>query len=111
LKYAVQVNGVTQLIMMKADVLSGFETLKICTAYNYKGETIHHLPYNIEAENITPIYTEIDGWNEDLTGLDNASQLPKPLNEYIGFLESELEVPIKIVSVGPDRKQTIHLRP
>ena len=109
LKYAVQINGVTQLIMMKADVLSGFETLKICTAYNHNGETIHHLPYNIEAENITPIYTEIDGWNEDLTAMDSSSQLPKPLLDYISFLESELEVPIKIVSVGPDRKQTIHL--
>ena len=94
--------------MMKGDVLSGFEKLKVCTAYNYKGETIHHFPYNIEAENITPIYTEIDGWKEDLTKMTEASQLPKALNDYIDFLEKELEVPIKIVSVGPDRKQTIH---
>lgn len=108
LRYAVQVNGVTQLIMMKADVLSGFKKLKICTAYNYKGETIQHLPFNIEPENVTPIYTEMEGWNEDLTAMDQASQLPKPLNDYIDFLEKELEVPIKIVSVGPDRKQTIH---
>lgn len=108
LRYAVQVNGVTQLIMMKADVLSGFDTLKICTAYNYKGETIHHLPFNIEAENVTPIYTEMKGWKEDLTAMDQASQLPKALNDYIEFLEEELEIPIKIVSVGPDRKQTIH---
>ena len=107
LRYAVQVNGVTQLIMMKADVLSGFDTLKICTAYNYKGETIHHFPYNIEAENVTPIYTEMKGWKADLTKLDNISQLPQTLNDYIDFLEKELEVPIKIVSVGPDRKQTI----
>ncbi len=108
LRYAVQVNGVTQLIMMKADVLSGFETLKICTAYNYKGETIHHLPYNIEAENVTPIFTEMKGWKADLTKMDAASQLPQALNDYIDYLEKELEVPIKIVSVGPDRKQTIH---
>ncbi len=108
LRYAVQVNGVTQLIMMKADVLSGFETLKVCTAYNYKGETIHHLPYNIEAENVTPIFTKMKGWKADLTKMDNASQLPEALNDYINFLEKELEVPIKIVSVGPDRKQTIH---
>lgn len=108
LRYAVQVNGVTELIMMKADVLSGFETLKICTAYNYKGETIHHLPYNIEAENVTPIYTEMKGWKADLTKMDDISQLPKALNDYIDFLEKELEVPIKIVSVGPDRKQTIN---
>lgn len=108
LRYAVQVNGVTQLIMMKADVLSGFETLKVCTAYNYKGKTIHHFPYNIEAENVTPVYTEMKGWKADLTKMGEASQLPQPLNDYIEFLEKELEVPIKIVSVGPDRKQTIH---
>ena len=107
LRYAVQVNGVTQLIMMKADVLSGFESLKICTAYNYKGEIITHFPYNIEAENITPVYTEIKGWAADLTKMTEASQLPDALNDYIDFLEKELEVPIKIVSVGPDRKQTI----
>ncbi len=108
LRYAVQVNGVTQLIMMKADVLSGFKNLKVCTAYNYNGKTIHHFPFNIEAENVTPIYTEMKGWNEDLTAMDQSSQLPKTLNDYIDFLEKELEVPIKIVSVGPDRKQTIH---
>jgi len=108
LRYAVQVNGVTQLIMMKADVLSGFEALKVCTAYNYKGKTIHHFPYNIEAENVTPVYTEMKGWKADLTKMDETSQLPKELNDYIDFLEKELEVPIKIVSVGPDRKQTIH---
>ena len=107
LKYACQINGVTQLIMMKADVLSGFKSLKICTAYNYKGETITHLPFNIESHNVTPIYTDLKGWSEDLTTMENASQLPKELNDYINFLEKELEIPIKIVSVGPDRKQTI----
>ncbi len=108
LKYAVQVNGVTQLMMMKGDVLSGFKTLKICTAYKYKGETISHLPYNIEPENITPIYQEIDGWDKDLTKLTSTKEFPKALINYIEFLEKELEVPIKIVSVGPDRKQTIY---
>ena len=107
LRYACQVNGVTQLIMMKGDVLSGFKTLKVCTAYNYKGENIHHLPYNIEAENVTPIYTEVKGWSEDLTGMTETSQLPKEFNEYVEFLENELNIPITIVSVGPDRKQTI----
>ncbi|WP_452596777.1 adenylosuccinate synthase [Pontimicrobium sp. MEBiC01747] len=107
LKYACQVNGVTQLMMMKADVLSGFKTLKVCTAYNYKGETISHLPYNIEPENVQPIYTDFKGWAEDLTEMSEASQLPATLNEYIAFLEKELEIPITIVSVGPDRKQTI----
>jgi len=108
LKYAVQINGVTELMMMKGDVLSGFKKLKVCTAYDYKGEKITHLPYNIEAENLTPIYTEMDGWAADLTKMTSADQLPKALNDYILFLEKELEVPIKIVSVGPDRKQTIH---
>ncbi len=108
LKYAVQVNGVTQLMMMKGDVLSGFKTLKVCTGYRYKGETIHHLPYNIEEENITPIYTELKGWDEDLTQMTTKEELPATLIDYIEFLEKELEVPIKIVSVGPDRKQTIY---
>ncbi|MBC2845677.1 adenylosuccinate synthase [Winogradskyella flava] len=107
LRYACQVNGVTQLIMMKGDVLSGFKNLKVCTAYNYKGETIHHLPYNIEEENVTPIYREVKGWSEDLTGMTEASQLPKEFNTYVEFLENELNIPITIVSVGPDRKQTI----
>jgi len=107
LKYACQINGVTKLMMMKADVLSGFKTLKVCTAYNYKGQTIDHLPFNIEPENVSPIYTEMKGWNEDLTGMNSSSQLPKALNDYIDFLEKELELPITIVSVGPDREQTI----
>ena len=108
LKYAVRVNGVTELMMMKADVLSGFETLKVCTAYKYKGEEIQHLPYNIESENISPIYKTLKGWSKDLTKMTKAEELPPALNDYIAFLEGELEVPIKIVSVGPDRLQTIH---
>jgi adenylosuccinate synthase len=107
LRYACQVNGVTQLIMMKGDVLSGFKNLRVCTLYNYKGETISHLPYNIEAENVTPIYTEMDGWKEDLTEMTEASQLPAEFNAYVEFLENELNIPITIVSVGPDRNQTI----
>ena len=107
LRYACQVNGVTQLMMMKADVLSGFKTLKICTSYIYKDKEINHLPYNIEAENLKPVYTEFMGWSEDLTKMENASTLPETLMTYISFLEKELQIPIKIVSVGPDRKQTI----
>ncbi len=109
LKYAVQVSGVTQLIMMKADVLSGFDTLKICTAYNYRGEEITHLPYNLEHENVTPIYTHFKGWEKDLTQLSSPDELPQELKEYISYIEKELEIPIKIVSVGPDRLQTIEL--
>jgi len=107
LKYACRINGVTQLMMMKGDVLSGFKTIKVCTAYNYKGKEITHLPYNIEEQNVKPIYTAFKGWKEDLTKMEDVSQIPSELNDYIDFLEKELEIPIKIVSVGPDRKQTI----
>ena len=108
LKYAVQVNGVTQLMMMKGDVLSGFDTLKICTAYEYRGKKIEHLPYNIEPGNVKPVYSEMKGWSQDLTKMNDSAQLPKELDAYIEFLEKELETPITIVSVGPDRTQTIH---
>ena len=107
LKYAVRVNGVTQLMMMKGDVLSGFDTLKVCTSYKYRGEEIKHLPYNIEEQNVSPVYTELKGWSADLTGMTEASQLPKEFNDYVAFLEKELNVPISVVSVGPDRTQTI----
>lgn len=107
LKYAIRINGVTQLMMMKGDVLSGFKTLKVCTAYKYNGQEVDHLPYTIEPENVQPVYTEMKGWNADLTGLTSYDQLPKELVDYIEFIENEVEVPIKIVSVGPDRKQTI----
>lgn len=107
LKYAVQVNGVTQLYMMKGDVLSGFDTLKVCTAYEYKGQKMDYFPYNIEPENVTPIYVEKKGWAADLTGMTKYDELPAELKEYIEFIEKELEVPIKVVSVGPDRTQTI----
>ncbi len=107
LKYAVEINGVTQLMMMKGDVLSGFETLKTCTSYNYKGEEISHLPYNIEEDNVSVNYTEFRGWTEDLTKMTEASQLPKNLKDYIQFIEDFVGVKVTIVSVGPDRKQTI----
>ena len=107
LKYAVQINGVTQLMMMKGDVLSGFDTLKACTSYNYKGEDIFHFPYNIEEDNVKVNYTEFEGWQEDLTAMTEAGQLPKNLNDYIAFVEDFVGVKVSIVSVGPDRKQTI----
>jgi len=107
LKYAVEVNGVTQLMMMKGDVLSGFETLKVCTSYNYKGKEITHFPYNVEEHNVQPIYTELKGWKEDLTSMTSVDTLPKELNDYIKYIEDFVEIPVTIVSVGPDRKQTI----
>jgi len=108
LKYTIEINGITHLIMTKGDVLSGFDTIKVCTAYNYKGKEIHHLPFNIEPENVTPVFTNFKGWKEDITKMKDASQFPKELTEYIEYLEKELETPISVVSVGPDRNQTIH---
>jgi adenylosuccinate synthase len=107
LKYAVQINGVTELYMMKGDVLSGFETLQVCTAYKYKGEVIEHFPYNIEPENVEPVYVEKKGWKTDLTKMTTYDELPQEVKDYVSFIEKEVEVPIKIISVGPDRKQTI----
>ncbi len=107
LKYAIRINGVTELMMMKGDVLSGFKTLKVCTAYEYNGRPIDHLPYNIEPEHVKPVYTEFKGWNANLTGMTQYDQLPDELKKYISFIEEQVEVPISIVSVGPDRKQTI----
>lgn len=109
LKYAVNVNGVTKLMMMKADVLSGFETLKVCVGYNYRGEFIQHLPYKIENDLLEPVYEEVPGWNKDLTGCTGKEELPENLNNYIKYIEDKIGVPIVLVSVGPDRKQTIHL--
>ena len=107
LKYAVQVNGVTELMMMKADVLSGIEELHVCTAYQYNGKTITHLPYTLDESVIGPVYTKFEGWKEDLTELTDADELPEQLNQYIAFIEDYVKTPIRLVSVGPDRKQTI----
>ena len=94
--------------MMKADVLSEFTNIKVCTHYKYNGEVIDYFPYNIEGYNIEPIYKEFPCWKEDLTGINTMSDLPKELIDYIVYLEKELETPITIVSVGPDRIQTIY---
>jgi adenylosuccinate synthase len=107
LKYAIMINGVTQLIMMKADVLSGLDTVKVCTHYNYMGEKIDHLPYDINPEYLTPIYEDLKGWKEDLTAVKDFNHLPQEMADYIVYLEKSLNVPITIVSVGPDRTQTL----
>ena len=107
LKYTCQINGVTELMMMKGDVLSGFDNIKVCIGYKYKGEVITHFPYNIEPDNLEPIYIGFNGWSEDITKINDFDNLPDELKEYIEFIEKELETPIKIVSVGPDRTQTI----
>lgn len=107
LKYAIMINGVTKLIMMKSDVLDGFPTIKACTAYKINGEITKQFPFDVKDENIEPVYEEIKGWCTDMTSMQSASEFPIEFNAYIDFLEKELNVPICIVSVGPDRKQTI----
>jgi adenylosuccinate synthase len=110
LKYAITINGVTELNMMKADVLSGFEQIKVCTHYQYNGEKIAHLPFDIDAKYVKPVYETLEGWHEDLTGIKSASDLPAALIHYIEYLEKHLEVPITVVSVGPDRTQTLFIK-
>ena len=105
LKYAININGVTQLMMMKADVLSGIKKIKACTHYELDGKKIDYLPFE-DNEKLIPIYKDLDGWEEDLMNLDSLSKAPETVHKYISWLEQTLEVPISIVSVGPDRKQT-----
>ncbi|QEK50603.1 adenylosuccinate synthase [Pedobacter aquae] len=107
LKYAILLNGVTQLVMTKADVLSGFDKIYACTHYNYNGETIDYMPYDICSIQPEPVYEELEGWNEDLTGIRSPEEVPTRLKNYIAYLEKHLEVPIKYLSVGPDRVQTL----
>lgn len=107
LKYAIQINGVTQLIMMKSDVLSGLEEIKVCTAYQHNGKTITHFPYSIEPEIVQPIYQTFKGWKSDITSIRTFDDFPKELKSYIDFLEVNLQVPIQMISVGPDRTQTV----
>lgn len=109
LKYAIMLNGVTELVMTKADVLSGFEKVKVCTHYIWNGEKIDYMPFDIISIQPEPVYIELDGWNEDLTGIREPNQIPAKLQEYINYLEEALEVPIKYLSVGPDRVQTLIL--
>jgi len=107
LKYAIMINGVTQLIMMKADVLDNFETINVCTHYIVDGEKIDYMPYDIVSTDVQPVYSKVKGWKTDLTKLSSINEVPKELNDYVEYLEQELNVPITIVSVGPDRKQTL----
>ena len=107
LKYSIQINGVTKLMMMKSDVLSGFKKIKICNAYKINNEIFYHLPYDINSNKIEPLYEEIEGWDEDISNIVSEKKFPKNFINYIKYLEDKLNVPIAIISVGPDRKQTI----
>ncbi|MDO6389915.1 adenylosuccinate synthase [Pontibacter sp. BT731] len=108
LKYSIMLNGVTQLNMMKADVLTEFDTIKVCTHYKLaSGEITDRMPHSLETENIEPIYEELPGWKVDLNQIETVEALPEAFNNYMAFLEQHLEVPITIASVGPDRKSTL----
>jgi adenylosuccinate synthase len=106
MKYSIMVNGITSLFMTKADVMSGFKTIKVCIAYKIDGKICHELPFNNDAV-IEPVYTELEGWNEEITGIRSFSELPGSLKKYIDFVENQTGVPVTMVSVGPDRKETI----
>jgi adenylosuccinate synthase len=108
LKYSVMLNGVTQLIMMKADVLDQFEFIKICVGYEINGEIIEHFPFELNNE-VIPIYVELPGWQTDLTKIKDQNEFPEEFNNYINFIEDEMGIPITIASVGPNREQTILL--
>lgn len=106
LRYAIMINGVTKLIMMKSDVMDTFPVIKACVAYKINGVETEDFPYDIN-EGVEPVYTEIPGWQTDMTKMQSEDEFPEEFNAYLAFLEQELEVPIAIVSVGPDREQTI----
>ncbi|WP_302568124.1 adenylosuccinate synthase [Culturomica massiliensis] len=106
LKYAVMINGVTQLIMMKSDVLDSFETVKACVAYEINGEVTDEFPYEIN-DDIKPVYEEFPGWKTDMTRMTSEDEFPEEFNAYVSFIEEQTGVPVKIVSVGADREQTI----
>lgn len=107
LKYAIMLNGVTKLIMMKSDVLDDFDEIKACVAYNIKCERVEEFPYSIEEETLEPVYVTLPGWKTDMTRMKSEDEFPQNFKDYIAFLEKELNVPIAIVSIGPDREQTI----
>lgn len=107
LRYAIMINGVTQLIMMKSDVLDSFATIKACTAYKINGEETDLFPFDIDSVDIEPIYTELPGWQTDLTKMKSEDEFPETFSNYIRFLEEQLRTPITIISIGPDRCQTI----
>ncbi|MCO5259034.1 MAG: adenylosuccinate synthase [Crocinitomicaceae bacterium] len=110
LKYAIMINGVTELSMMKADVLDDFDAIKVCTHYIVNGEKIDYFPFDINDVEVTPVYEEVKGWNTNLTNLTNFADAPTELKDYIKYLERNLEVPVTVVSVGPDRTQTLNTK-
>ena len=111
LRYAVDVNGATQLCMMKADVLGCFDEIEVCTHYIHRGEKIDHLPFGINPDEVEPVYTTLPGWPGDLTGIRSLNEVPQTLLDYVAFIEEAVGVPVTVLSVGPDRAQTLELKP
>jgi adenylosuccinate synthase len=107
LKYAIMLNGVTKLVMMKSDVLNDLETIKVCTHYKMEDQLTEILPFDMSREEFRPHYIELKGWKTDLKGISKKDEMPGPLKDYISFLEKELNIPIDFISTGPDRSQTI----
>jgi adenylosuccinate synthase len=108
LKYAIMLNGVTNLLMMKADVLNSFKEIKVCTHYKLKnGNKVDILSYDVMEEELEPVYETLPGWNKSLKGISQYEELPSQLHDYVAYLEKALKVPVSVVSVGPDRTQTI----
>ena len=110
LRYAIVINGVTKLVMMKSDVLDTFDVIKACVAYRINGEELTKFPFEVADADVEPVYVEIDGWQTDMSKMKSENEFPEEFNAYLTFLEEELGVPVVIVSVGPDREQTIMLR-
>jgi len=106
LKYSIMINGITQLFMTKADVMSGFDKIKICTSYKVDGKECHEIPFGIDSV-IEPVYTDLPGWRENISGMREYSKLPESLKNYVEFIEKNTGVPVTMVSVGPDREETI----
>jgi len=94
-------------MMMKSDVLSGFKSIKVCTSYEYKAKEIKYMPYDISDSSLKPIYEEFEGWDDDITRINDFDKLPINLKKYISYIEKDLNIPITVISVGPDRLQTI----
>ncbi|MBN2613425.1 MAG: adenylosuccinate synthase [Bacteroidales bacterium] len=110
LKYAIMLNGVTQLFMTKADVLTGFDQIRVCTGYKIDGKIVDHVPYEL-TEISEPVYTELKGWDKDLSGIRDIKEIPAELEDYIQFIEKETGVPVTFISVGPDREQILIRKP
>ena len=110
LRYSVMINGVTSLIITKIDVLSKMKTFQVCTAYEYDGETVNYLPTAFDPALLKPVFTEMKGWNTDLTGIKSARDLPTEVHDFLKLVQDHVKVPITIVSIGPDRSQTIYYK-